>query len=329
MTTPVEYEATLSGVALMQRPWRALVSVEGGARSEFLQGMLSNEIQAVTAGGGCRALLLDNKGKVHGDLDLWAESERILVACDAAAVQHVLDSLRKYVLATPVQFLQLGDDVRFLGLVGPEAEDVLKEAGVEVPPSIPYAHVGASLAGVEVRLARTPALAAEGFEIHASREAYGEVIAMLHKAAGGTLPEVDEQTAEILRVEAGLPRQGFELTGEQFPQEARLDDAISYEKGCYLGQETVARIHYRGNVNRILAGWRSPEPVTLGSDLFHQGREVGVVTSSVISPRFGPIGLGYVRRDLDDPGTRLELQVEDGGSPRIQLSDLPFQQDGE
>ena len=329
MAISVEYEAARSGVALMQRPWRTLVSVEGEKRGDFLQGMLSNEILALAAGDGCRALLLDNKGKVQGDLDLWVESEAIIMAGDAAVVEAVLGSLRKYVLATPVQFRELEGDQGVVGLVGPEAEALLKGAGVQVPPATSHGHLRASVAGVDVRLARTNALAAPGLEIHVPREALAAVAAALRDAADGKLPDVGDETAEVLRIEAGLPRVGSELTGEQFPQEARLDDAVSYDKGCYLGQETVARIHYRGNVNRLLIGLRLHETVAKGAGLFEQEREVGEVTSVAVSPHLGPIGLGYVRRELAGAGTELTLRTDAGESMVAEVSDLPFQQEGE
>lgn len=329
MPISVEYEAARSGVALMQRPRRTLVSVEGEKRGEFLQGMLSNEILALAAGDGCRSLLLDNKGKVQGDLDIWAESEAIIMACDVAVVEVVLGSLRKYVLATPVQFRGLAEEQCVVGIVGPEAEALLEAAGAQVPPVTAYGHVRASVAGVEVRLARTNALAAPGFEIHVPLEALAAVAAALRDAAGGKLPDVGDETAEVLRIEAGLPYEGSELTGEQFPQEARLDDAISYDKGCYLGQETVARIHYRGNVNRLLIGLRLHRSVARGADLFVQEQAVGEVTSVAVSPHLGPIGLGYVRRELAGAGTELTLRTDAGESMAAEVSDLPFQQEGE
>ncbi len=329
MPFSTEYEAARSSVALMQRPWRTLVSVGGDGRVGFLQGMLSNEIQALAVGDGCRTLLLDNKGKVQGDLDLWVESEAIIMACDAGVVETTLGSLRKYVLATPVLFHQLEDEEGVVGLIGPGADALLQGAGIQLPPAASHGHVRASVAGVDVRLARTTALAAEGLEIHVPRGALADVIAALRLLADGKLPDVGDEAAEVLRVEAGLPRQGSELTGEQFPQEARLDDAISYDKGCYLGQETVARIHYRGNVNRLLAGLRFREPVARGASLFAQEREVGEVTSVAESPRLGPIGLGYVRRELAAAGTELTVRTDGGESLAAEVSDLPFQPEGE
>ena len=329
MPVSVEYEAARSGVALIQRPWRTLVSVEGEGRVGFLQGMLSNEIKALAAGDGCRTLLLDNKGKVQGDLDLWVESEAIIMACDAAVVETVLGSLRKYVLATPVQFHELADEQGVVGLVGPEADALLEGAGAQVPPDTTHGHVRASVAGVDVRLARTTTLAAEGLEIHVPREALADVLTALRDAADGKLLDVGDEAAEVLRVEAGLPHEGSELTGEQSPQEVRLDDAINYDKGCYLGQETVARIHYRGNVNRLLIGLRLCEPVARGAGLFVLEREVGEVTSVAVSPHLGPIGLGYVRRELAAAGTELTLRTDDGESLTAEVSDLPFQPEGE
>jgi folate-binding protein YgfZ len=313
----------------MQRSWRSLVSVEGDGRVGFLQGMLSNEIQALATGDGCRALLLDNRGKIQVDLDLWVDSQAIVMACDTAVVGTTLDTLRKYVLATPVQFREVDDELGVVGLIGPEAESLLESIDAAIPPATPYGHIKTSVGGVEVRVAHTAALAAAGVEIHAPSDELERVADTLRSAAASDLPEVVGDAAEILRIEAGRPRQGFELTGDQFPQEARLDDALSYEKGCYLGQETVARIHYRGNVNRLLVGLRAGEPLTRGASLSTDGREVGSVTSAAVSPRLGPIGLAYVRREVAAAGTELTVQAENRESREVQVSDLPFQPEGE
>jgi folate-binding protein YgfZ len=291
--------------------------------------MLINDLQSCDVGDGCRALLLDTKGKVQADLDLWVDNKTIIMGCDSTTKGTVLETLRKYVLAAPVEFVELDHRMGVLGLIGPGTGSLLRGMEVAVSPEPPYGHVAASLAGVEARLVCTPSLAAEGVEIHVPRDGLEEVVTGLKAVVGDNLPDLSDETAEILRVEKGYPRPGFELSGDEFPQEARLDDAISYEKGCYLGQETVARIHYRGNVNRILVGIRAPKPMLRGSELVADERVVGSVTSAVESPELGPVGLGYVRREFADEGTELELQAEDLDSLGVRVSDLPLQPEGD
>ncbi len=127
-----------------------------------------------------------------------------------------------------------------------------------------------------------------------------------------------------MRVEAGIVAFGREISGEEFPQEARLDEAVDYDKGCYLGQETVARIHYRGQVNRLLSGLRSESPLTPGARLISSGKEVGRVTSAVVSPRLGPIALGYVRRQESEAGAALEVRADGADLGTARVVSLPF-----
>jgi len=145
----------------------------------------------------------------------------------------------------------------------------------------------------------------------------------------GPLVYMGWQVAELLRIEAGWPRVGHEITGDEFPQELGLDEAVDYEKGCYLGQETVARIHYRGQVNRLLRGLRLSEPMAPGATLHAGDREVGRITSAAESPRLGPIALGFVRRqEAEAAGTEnespLEARGEDGATATARVTPLPF-----
>ena len=199
---------------------------------------------------------------VDGRLD----SHRLRRACR----DELIAVFRKYVLGAPVEFDDRRDGTTVVGVIGPEAEDLLREMGVGCR-TICLAHSMARRSAASQCSSRaTPALAGPGVELQLPAPSLG-VIWELFEAAGAGL--AGWEAAEILRVEAGIPRHGSELTGEQFPQEAGLDDAVDFEKGCYLGQETVARIHYRGKVNRLLTGLRfSSESFESGSRGRHDRR---------------------------------------------------------
>lgn len=329
MPVQAEYQAARSAVALVPRPWREIVVVRGEGRVAFLQGLLSNDIESVRPGDGCRALLLDVKGRVVGDLDVWADEDHLVVATSTLVVATVLATLRKYVLAAAVEFEERKGKEAVLGVVGPKSGELLRAVAAHVPEDSERAHTKTSIAGHILRVARTPALAAPGVELHVAVESVDAVLSELQAAVGGELPRAGEETAEILRVEAGVPAHGRELTGEQFPQEAHLDDAISYEKGCYLGQETVARIHYRGQVNRLLVGLALSTPAEPDTALAANDREVGSITSAVVSPVHGPVGLGFVRRELAVAGSELLLTTPDGQAARAEVVILPFPTAGE
>jgi len=331
-----EYEAARQGAGLTHRAGRGLVRIGGEDRSKFLQGLLSNNVEALAPGEGCQALLLDTKGHVRGALDLWAESDAIIIGCDAGFIEEALPDLTKYILAADVQIDDLGPEQTVLALMGAAADDVLAAAGGgQAPVEAARAHRRAELAGVEVRLARTPGLGTTGFEIHVPDAAVDEVWAALESAGGETAAGktggresaptyIGWNVAEALRVEAGVARLGQEITGGEFPQEVDLDGAVDYEKGCYLGQETVARIHYRGQVNRLLSGVRAETPLPQGAELLSSGRKVGRITSVAVSPRLGPIALALVRREESEGGAAVEVRSDGAVVAEARVVALPI-----
>ncbi len=320
-----EYEAARHGVGLEHRSRRALVRVSGSDRCKFLQGMLTNDVADLVPGEGRPALFLDIKGHVRGVLDLWAEKDAIVAGCDVGFVESALPDVSKYVLGADVSIEDRRGLETVIAIHGARSEDSLARAGIDMPDESPRAHTTAEIAGAEVRLARTPDLGTPGVEVHVPTEAVDEVWAALEEAARAFAPVyVGWNVAEVLRVEAGVAGFGREISGEEFPQEARLDEAVDYEKGCYLGQETVARIHYRGQVNRLLSGLRSESPLAPGAKLISSDKEVGRVTSAVVSPRLGPIALGYVRRQKSEPGAVLEVRADGADLGTARVVSLPF-----
>ena len=320
-----EYEAAHHGVGLAHRSRRALVRVSGSDRSKFLQGLLTSDVADLAPGEGRAALFLDTKGHVRGVLDLWSEEDAIVAGCDVGFVESALPDVAKYVLAADVSIEDRRGLETVIAVHGAGSEESLARAGIDMPDESPRAHAAGEIAGAEVRLARTPDLGTPGVEVHVPTEAVDEVWATLEEAARDFAPiYVGWNVAEILRVEAGIAGFGSEISGEEFPQEARLDEAVDYDKGCYLGQETVARIHYRGQVNRLLSGLRSESPLTPGARLISSGKEVGRVTSAVVSPRLGPIALGYVRRQESEAGAALEVRADGADLGTARVVSLPF-----
>jgi len=320
-----EYEAARSAVGLMQRAGRALFRIAGGDRATFLQGLLTNDVVALQPGQGCQALFLDIKGHVRGALDLWATDDAIIAGCEPDFIDGVLPDLTKYVLAADVQASDLRGEETVLALVGPGADAALARAGV-VTPTDARGLCAATLGGVAVRVARTEDLGAAGVEVHTPVAAVNEVWCALEQATGESVPVyIGWNAAEALRLEAGVVRSGHEVSGEEFPQELRLDAAINYEKGCYLGQETVARIHYRGQVNRLLSGLRADSPLPVGAELISSGREVGRITSTAQSPRLGSIALAMVRREESEGGAAVEVHVDGSAVADARVTGLPIE----
>jgi folate-binding protein YgfZ len=291
-------------VALVDRSERGKLALTGAQAKELLSGQVTNDIEALSPGGGCYAALLTNKGKMVADLrvldtadELWLDTERV-------ALQALFDTLRRGAVGWQAQLHKRTLEQALLSLVGPHAAQA---AGAELGPE--HANRPAQLGGADVLLVATDV----GIDVVCAAGDADRVRGALDVAA------VPEAAAEVLRVESGRPRYGLDLDDATIPQEAGLNErAVSFTKGCYVGQETVARLHYKGKPNRHLRGLRLSAPVPSGTLLLLGEREVGRVGTSVVSPRFGPIALALVRREA---GVGDELVA---GSAVAVVAELPF-----
>jgi folate-binding protein YgfZ len=309
-------DAVRRSAGLFRLAGRAVISVEGGDARRWLNGMVSNDVTRLAASGPerhCHALLLTPIGRVFADLWVVARPEGFWLDLERFAVPAVLERLAKYVIADDVRLGDLGASVARLALEGPatpaiaaRARDALARAGALTAE---YGWSGESALQLFVP--------AEGFEA---------TLAAL-RASGGELglAECDEATLEVLRVESGTPRFGAELGEDVLPPEARLDAAVSTTKGCYTGQEVIARIRSRGQVKHLLVGLRLegdalPEP---RAPIEADGKRIGEVTSAVRSAQAGAIALGFVARSHAEPGTRVQV----AGRP-ARVAELPFVRPG-
>ena len=296
-----DYRLLTGQVGLVDRSERGKLALTGAEAKDFLHGQVTNDIEALSPGRGCYAAFLTHKGKMLGDLRVLDLGEELWLDTERSALQELFNMIRRYKLGRDVELHKRTLERALLSLVGPEAPAV----GVDEHDSV-HDEIG----GVPVILVRTD-LGADVI-CHAGRA--GEV-----KAALG-VPEVPEAVAEIVRVEHGRPRYGLDLDDSVIPQEAGLNGrAVSFTKGCYVGQETVARLHYRGRPNRHLRGLRLSAPVAHGERLRLGEREVGRVGTAVVSPAHGPIALALIRREAA-PGD--ELSAEGGATATV--VDLPF-----
>jgi folate-binding protein YgfZ len=291
-------------VGLVDRSERGKLALTGPQAKELLSGQVTNDIEALSPGTGCYAALLTNKGKMLADLRALDSGDELWLDTERAGLQALFDSLRRGAVGWDAQLHKRTLEQALLALVGPGAEEAV---GGPVGPE--HANRGAQLGGAHVLLVATDL----GVDVVCSAEDADRVRGALD------VPEVPEAAAEVLRVESGRPRYGIDLDDATIPQEAGLNDrAVSFTKGCYVGQETVARLHYRGKPNRQLRGLRLSTPVASGTPLVLGEREVGRVGSSVVSPRHGAIALALVRREAS-VGDELAA-----GDARAVVSELPF-----
>jgi folate-binding protein YgfZ len=329
--TGEEYGALRSGAMLVDRSARGRVRIHGPKASELVAGLVTNDVSALTPGQGCYAAALTPKGKIVADLRIFALRDALLIDSPPRAQEGWLAMVRKYINPRVARYEDETASTRQIGVFGARARTALASAtGLDIAQlgALPrYGHVALDLPAGAI-IARVPDLELEGYEIIVPESAFEPFWERL--VTEGATP-AGLAAWEIARVEAGRPEWGVDMDDSTIPQEANFDElhAISYTKGCYVGQETVARVHFRGHVNRLLRGlMASNGSLTLGAALADaQGKPVGDVRSTVHSPRLGSIALAMVRREVE-PGTTVDIVVDSDAAERTaipaQVVRLPF-----
>jgi folate-binding protein YgfZ len=307
-----DYLTVTEGVGLLDRSERGKLALTGAGAKEFLHGQVTQEITGLTPGHGCYAAFLTPKGKMLGDLRVLDSGGELLLDTERSALQALFNMIRSYSLGYDVELHKRTLECGLLSLIGPLADELLTAAGPTPGPE-EHDHRELTLGGRRVRAIRTDV----GIDLLLG----AEDVALVHrKLIEQGAVEVTEAAAETLRIERGRPRYGIDLDDSVIPQEAQLNQrAVSFTKGCYVGQETVARLFYRGKPNRELRGLSSAEPLAVGTELRLGDRVVGTVTSSTVSPRFGAIALALVRREAP-PGAIVQASTEHEAVVR----ELPF-----
>ena len=290
-----EHRALTEGCGLVDRAGRGRLALTGPDAKSFLQGQVTNDTEALEAGHGVYAAFLTHKGKMLGDLRILDLGDELLLSCERAALQELFNMIRRYKLGADVELHKRTLEMGELSLIGPDARRIAGAGGLGPDE---HDNVRAEIGGHPVVLVATDVGVDVFCEAQRTEGVRGALV-----AAGAV--EAGEAAAEVVRVERGRPRYGMDLDDSVIPQEAGLNErAVSFTKGCYVGQETVARLFYRGKPNRHLRGLRLSAPVEPGTPLVLGEKPVGRVTSAVASPVHGPIALAIVRREAT-PGDRL------------------------
>jgi folate-binding protein YgfZ len=323
-----EYRALSEHCGLVDRSDRGKLALTGAGAVEFLNGQVTNELADVPPGEGRYAAFLTHKGKMLGDLRILAVGDNpedapteLLLDTERVALQALFDMIRRFKVGYEVELHKRTLERSLLSLIGPRSREVAAgAAGIEAGaiPSAEHAHIPARIAGHPTRLIATDA---EGMDILCDSDDHDVVREALQHA--GAHP-ASEEAAEIIRIERGRPRYGADMDDTTIPQEAGLNErAVSFTKGCYVGQETVARLHYRGKPNRHLRGLRLSAPAAPGEELRLGERKVGHLSSVALSPTLGPIALALVRREAE-PGTTVSVGEVGTRGTRAIVEKLPF-----
>lgn len=316
MTRPdldAEYRQIREECGLLPRSERVSLAVNGPEAADYLQGQLTNDIEAIAVGDGCYAALLDRKGHLQSDMRVLRVGDgEIWIDVEASAADAVFRHLNMYKIGRDVSVERTGREI--LSLVGPASLEVLGTS-----PGDEYRSAPLTLAGAECLVVSTDL----GLDVICEEDDCAAVTAEL--VSRKAVP-VSASAVEILRVESGRPRFGAEMNEKNMPAEAGIvEQAVSFTKGCYIGQEPVARLHYKGSPNRHLRGLRFEGPVSTGDPVRLGDRELGSVGTAVLSPATGSIGIAILRKEAE-PGVTVE--VGEAGSPsRAEVVELPFRED--
>jgi len=323
-TVADEWAAVRQRSGLLDAGFRGLLRLTGTDRVSFLQGMLSNDVARLHPGQGAYAALLTQQGKIVSDMRVYVLSGEMWLDVPATRVAAVRESLERYIIADDVEFVDAPSWQPLVAVEGPQAGRViLAVTGAAADDLVPFAHRECTFDGARVHLAAVSHSGERGSLIFGDAAAAARLWEQCH--AAGAEP-VGMETLDVLRIEAGIPWHGRDMDDSTLIAEAGLDAAISYKKGCYLGQEVVERVAARGQVHRKLVGLvcEGRRVPSANAKLVHEGKEVGWITSATWSiARSAVIALGYVRREHWEPGSEVRVVLAEGTAV-ARVSGLPF-----
>jgi folate-binding protein YgfZ len=331
-----EYEALHRRAIVVNRSHRARLRFTGAKAADILTGLVTNDVPALLAGQGQYAAALTAKGKVVADLRILRLEDSYLTDVGPRTRDGWYGIVRKYVNPRLAKYEDESTALLSLGVFGVQARYVVEEmTGIghsALAILTPYSHIALAMDGAQIIVMRSPELGVEGYELFLPADRYSGI---WESALRARATPAGLATWEVARVEAGRPEWGIDMDDATIPQEANLEElgAISYTKGCYTGQELVARVHFRGHVNRVMRGLRASgttPPPTKAALFDATGKAVGDVRSNVSSPRLGGIALAMVRREIEH-GTQLTARWSadpagdaNAGEMQVDVVPLPF-----
>jgi folate-binding protein YgfZ len=319
--TRAEFQSLLSGCGLYDLNWHAKITVTGGDRVRWLNGMVSNNVRDLAPGHGVYAFMLNAQGRIQADLYAFQRGDSLLVDTERAQRDKILQLFDHYIIADDVEIADISDKLTAVGLTGPEARAVLEPAGIAVPDLAHLQFADVTWQQKTITLLHSGEEARESWQIWVAPEHVGNLWDALRKA--GAQP-TGTAALNLFRISRGIPQFGEDIRERDLPQETGQTRALSFTKGCYLGQEIVERIRSRGAVHRQFTAFAVegtlPEPGAKILPGEKEEKEVGEITSSAILPLAEgdrPVALGYLRREAAGKDLR-------AGAAKLKPAALPL-----
>jgi folate-binding protein YgfZ len=291
------YEALRHGAGLLDLGARGRIIARGRDRARLLHNLTSNEVKKMTPGSGCYAFLLSAKGRIEADLYLWCFAEHFLIDTEPELREKAMQHIRRYIIADQVELEDVTEQTSAIGVEGPAVAAMLAEMGAPVPGD--YTHV----AWGERTIAGITATGQPGARIYCPLSDAAAIVRSWELAGA---KRASAEDTRVVRIENGKPRYGEDIRETSLPQETQQMHAISFNKGCYLGQEIVERIRAQGHVNKKLVRLAvdGADPLAAGTKLKSGEAEAGEITSAVYSPQSSKVAaMGYVRTAFAEAGT--------------------------
>lgn len=315
-----EFAALRSTAGVYDLGWRAKIVLTGADRVRWLNGMITNNVRDLPVNRGVYAFLLNPQGRIQADLYAYNRGEYLLVDSDQSQVEQLLRLFDHYIIMDDVEVANASDKLTAIGIAGPRSLEILQTAGLDVPDLQASQVHDTTWEQIGVTIAKSDSQALLCYEVWLAPSNVGLLWDALVKA--GAVP-VGSEGYEWMRIAAGIPAYGQDIRERDLPQETAQDRALHFNKGCYVGQEIVERIHSRGNVHRTFVGFLLDAALPpAGAKVQADGKDVGEITSAVKLPvgdREIAVALGYIRREAGVPGKEVQI-----GDIRGKVSQLPF-----
>ena len=322
-----EHHAVRDNVGIADVSYRGRYRLIGEDRAKFLHRIISNDVENLTTGQGTYAMLLTHRGKIIADLNIFVLEDAISVDTAPETTETLFNELDKYIIADDVELSDVTTETGAIAVHGPKSTALVQSTlGINELAALPerhnYTREADGLFKQTIVCVRTDSTGELGWTLYTTAEALEQLWeTLMTEGTRFDIQPIGWNALESLRIEAGIPRYGTELTDAVIPLEAELERAIDFEKGCYIGQEIVARMKYRGHPNRLLRGIQIDTENTahacpkfpLGTRVFNGDRAVGWITSAAFAPTLEKfVALGYVRMAVTEAGSRVQIETSDG-----------------